>query len=55
MFNPSRAVLGVIALIAIVLFILGITASFFLGYVAAIILGIYIVVVLVKQRSSGVL
>lgn len=53
MFNVSRTVLGVVAVIAIVLLILGIAADFFPGYIAAAILGIYIVVVLVKGRSGA--
>jgi hypothetical protein len=50
MFSVSRTVLAVIATIAVALLIFGLLESFFPGWVAAILLGIYVVVALIKQR-----
>ena len=54
MFSVSRTVLIVVALIAIALLIVSLAASFFPGWVVAILLGIYVVAALIKQRSSTV-
>jgi hypothetical protein len=53
MFSVSRRGLGLIAVIAIVLLILGIATSVGLfGWTVAIILGAYVVVMIVRGRRS---
>jgi hypothetical protein len=55
MFNVSRTVLGVIAVIAIVLLVLGLATDVGLfGWVLAIILGAYVVAALVMSRRGTV-
>lgn len=54
MFNVSRTVLTVIAVIAAALLVFSLAASFFPGWVAAIVLGVYVLVALIKQRSGRV-
>jgi hypothetical protein len=55
MFNVSRTVLGVIAVIAIVLLVLGLATDVGLfGWVVAIILGAYVVAALVMSRRGTV-
>jgi hypothetical protein len=55
MFNVSRTVLGVIAVIAIVLLVLGLATDVGLfGWVLAIILGAYVVAALVMRRRGTV-
>jgi hypothetical protein len=52
-FNVSRTVLGVIAVIAIVLLVLGLATDVGLfGWVVAIILGAYVVAALVMSRRG---
>jgi hypothetical protein len=51
-FNVSRTVLVVVAVIAVAAVAFGIAASFFPGWVAGIILGAYVIVALIKQRSA---
>ena len=54
MFSASRNVLVVLAVIAIVLFILGITTDVGLfGWVLAIILGTYVITAFVRQRGAA--
>jgi hypothetical protein len=54
MFNVSRNVLVVLALIAIVLFVLGIATDVGLfGWALAIILGAYVITALVRSRSTA--
>ena len=54
MFSPSRNVLVVLAVVAIVLFFLGIATDVGLfGWVLAIILGAYVITALVRQRRTG--
>jgi hypothetical protein len=51
MFNASRNVLLVLAIIAVVLFILGIATDVGLfGWVLAIIVGAYVITAFVRQR-----
>ncbi len=53
MFNVSRNVLVVLALIAIVLFVLGIATDVgLIGWVLAIIVGAYVIAALVRQRRT---
>jgi len=55
MFNVSRTVLGVIAVIAIVLLVLGLATDVgLIGWVLAIILGAYVVAALVMGRRRTV-
>jgi hypothetical protein len=54
MLNASRNVLVVLALFAIVLFILGIATDVgLIGWVLAILVGAYVVTVLVRQRRMA--
>jgi hypothetical protein len=54
MFNASRNVLVLLALIAIVLFILGIATDVGLfGWVLAIIVGAYVITAFVRQRRTA--
>ena len=54
MFNLSRTVLLVLAAIAIVMLILSLAVSFFLGSIVAILLGLYVADGLTQQRSTTV-
>ena len=55
MFKVSRTVLGVIAVIAIVLLVLGLATDVgLIGWVLAIILGAYVVAALVMGRRGTV-
>jgi hypothetical protein len=51
--NVSRNILLVLAVVAIGLLIFSLVASFFPGWVVAIVLGIYVVVALRKQRRGA--
>jgi hypothetical protein len=54
MFNASRNVLVALAIVAIVLFILGIATDIGLfGWVLAIIVGAYVVTAFVRQRRTA--
>ena len=54
MFNASRNVLVVLALIAIVLFILGVATDVGLfGWVLAIILGAYVITAFMRQHRTA--
>jgi hypothetical protein len=53
MFNASRNVLLILAIVAIVLFILGIATDVGLfGWVLAIIVGAYVITALARQRRT---
>ena len=52
MFNVSRTVLGILALLAIVLLVLGLATDVGLfGWVLAILLGAYVIVAYVRGRQ----
>ena len=53
MFNVSDRALAVIAVVAVALLIFGLVASFFPGWVAALILGAYVIVALIKRRGAA--
>ena len=54
MFNVSRNVLVVLALIAVVLFVLGIATDVgLIGWVLAIILGAYVITSFVRSRRTA--
>jgi hypothetical protein len=54
MFNASRNMLVALAIVAIVLFILGIATDIGLfGWVLAIIVGAYVVMAFVRQRRTA--
>jgi hypothetical protein len=54
MFNASRNVLVVLAIVAIVLFILGIATDVGLfGWLLAIIVGAYVIAVFLRQRRTA--
>lgn len=55
MFNVSRTALLWVALFAVALLIVSLAASFFPGWVLAILLGVYVVVALIKQPSNPAL
>jgi len=52
MFNVSRKVLLWLALGAIALLIVSLAAGFFAGWLLAAIIGIYVAVAMIKQRSN---
>jgi hypothetical protein len=53
-FSVSRNVLVVLAVIAIVLFVLGIATDVgLIGWVLALIVGAYVITVLVRQRRTA--
>ena len=54
MFNASRKTLLALALSAVALLIVGLAASLFPASVLAIIIAVYIVVAMIKQRSNPV-
>jgi hypothetical protein len=54
MFIVSRAVLLVVGFFASVLLLTSLAFSFFPGWVLAVIIGIYVVVAMIKRRSSPV-
>jgi hypothetical protein len=54
MFNASRSILIVIAVIALVLLVLGLATDVgLIGWVLAIILGAYVIAVLVRGRRTA--
>jgi hypothetical protein len=54
MFNASRSILIVIAVIALVLFVLGLATDVgLIGWVLAIILGAYVIAALVRGRRAA--